>query len=89
MNKKPRKIYRLSQENIDVYHAIIRFWQNNMYSPSIMELVEITDKAKTTIIDHLRRLERAGWIKMDKGHSRTIRPTGMEISIPVLKQTEK
>ena len=81
------KMYKISPDNYAVYQAIVKFWTINQYSPSVQELVKQTGKAKTTVLAHLDRLERAGWIRTEQGKARTLRPVGMEITIPILNLT--
>ena len=64
MTKKQEKIYNILKE----------FISENGYAPTVREIMKIAKlNSPATIHEHLKRLEDKGYIKSDKGKSRTIR----------------
>lgn len=60
--------------HIDIYKSIKKYIKIHGYSPSIRDLKELCQyKSTSTVYNHLKILEKAGYIKMDKKTSRSIK----------------
>jgi len=57
--------YPLTPKQKQVLDAVRQYFRQRGYMPSIRELCGLTKSAVGTISDHLRTLERKGWIKTD------------------------
>ena len=63
----------ITERGINVFKAITDFIDKNGYSPSIRELCIVTGiKSSSTLHSYLIKLELEGYIKREKGCSRTI-----------------
>lgn len=69
-----RKPLTVSQQR--VLDFILSFWQENKFSPSIMEITQAMGFASPTASeDHVSRLQRKGFISRKAGVARSIVPT--------------
>lgn len=60
--------------HIEIYRAIIYFTQENGYSPSYREIVELTNASSlSTINKYLCELRELGYIEFNANVSRSIR----------------
>ncbi|MDK2919971.1 MAG: repressor LexA [Candidatus Petromonas sp.] len=66
--------FQLNDSQIKVYKAIKEFYKNHGYSPSIRELQKICGyKSTSSVHNHLKKLEKAGYIELNKNIPRAIR----------------
>ena len=64
----------LSSEQFDIYYSIKQYYIEHGISPTIRDLCNMTGKKSTaTILYHLRRLKKKGYIDFLEKKSRTIR----------------
>lgn len=65
------------QTRQNILNCIIRFIQDNGYSPTVREICELTNLESTsTVYSHLQRLQSEGFITMQEYQPRTIRVIG-------------
>ena len=63
----------LSERQIQVYDSIVAHVQEYGFAPTVRELCKLTGLASTsTIIGHLKTLEKKGYIKRYPTHPRAI-----------------
>ncbi len=63
----------LSKRQIQVYDSIVAHVQEYGFAPTVIELCKLTGLASTsTIIGHLKTLEKKGYIKRYPTHPRAI-----------------
>lgn len=63
----------LSKRQIQIYDNIVAHVQEYGFAPTVRELCKLTGLASTsTIIGHLKTLEKKGYIKRYPTHPRTI-----------------
>ena len=66
-----------------VYEAIIQWWENHEYGPTIRDLVKVTGMSSTSVVNHhLMKLLRDGYVVREDGKARTLRPVGIRIKTP-------
>lgn len=65
----PAPLHPTSQR---IYDAILHEWNTTGRTPTLRGLMCLTGHAHTTITDHLRRLEDAGYIRVQAGVDRGI-----------------
>lgn len=57
----------------ELYDILVEFYHKNFKSPTITELIKKTGKARSTIWDLLKKIEKKGYIKVEKRKTRGIR----------------
>lgn len=57
--------HALSKKQVEVLRALESFSRKRGYIPSVRELAEKIDKSATTVFQHLKALERKGYVKSD------------------------
>lgn len=83
MKNKDRNLKITNRERI--YNFLVKYIQENGFSPSIREICEGTFlKSTSTVYRHLQRLEDEGRIEMKQNSFRAIKLVGYE-----LKKMEK
>lgn len=70
-----------------VLDAIHTYWLDNVEAPSLRDLAEATGLGVTTVVYYVGKLKAAGHI-VASGNHRSIKPVGMEVSIPEPEEGE-
>lgn len=66
--------FQISNPQIKVYKAIKDFYKEYGYSPSIRELQRMCGyKSSSSVHSHLKKLEKAGYIELNRKIPRAIR----------------
>ncbi len=66
--------FQINDCQIKIYKALKKYYQKNGYSPTIRELQKLCSyKSTSSIHSHLKRLEEAEYIKIEKYKSRAIK----------------
>lgn len=65
-----------------VYDFICHFVEEHGYSPSLREIGDGCFIGRSTVIRHLDRLERLGWLTHDTGKARSIHVTDSDTTEP-------
>jgi len=71
----------LTMSQISVYKAIISFFKENQYMPTIRELAEMLNCYPNSIQDKLRILENKGYISRAESKSRSIKLTKLKVEL--------
>lgn len=75
MKKSEKTIYLslLTNKQYELYEILLNYYKKNFRTPTLVELIKLTGKAKSTLSEMLKRMEEKGCIKVMKYQNRGIR----------------
>lgn len=65
--------YETEQKRDEIVHAIITFWREKQYAPSVRDLAQACQISPSNVFHHLEVLQTRGIIQRDPGVPRSIR----------------
>lgn len=66
----------MTDKNYKIYKAIVDYFKEYGFAPSVRELAERTNYSSTNVYQHLKQIEKEGWIEITFKSARAIKVVG-------------